>query len=123
MPDDELGIARRMFKIDYDPAGPVTLSNQGEDESSAEVPAYRRSLMEMAGLAGEDDEDAASGPRVDSAFPDMLGTKAEDHTPRSAKKSDPAFDESVPSRYQPPPAVETTDDDFFKMIEDETRDK
>src|SRR3954452_92422 len=53
MPEDQLGIAKHLFTVDYDPAAPVADSNQilkQELEEDA-PPAHKPSLMELAGLA------------------------------------------------------------------------
>src|SRR5262249_55433948 len=56
MPDDELGIATHFFMIDYEPVAPDSLmqANQVLEEEIAETIRKTPSLLELAGLEGED---------------------------------------------------------------------
>jgi hypothetical protein len=110
MPDDEIGIAGRLYTIDYEPGGPETVVNKHQvlDEEVLEG-RRRHSLMEMAGL--DTDEDKPRHRRTERA-PDLLGGLQPEET---------AFEDPLPEhvREEAPPIIETTDDDFLKFVIDE----
>lgn len=114
MPDDELGIASHFFMIDYDPIAPTSIldANQVLEEEIAEQPRKRHSLMELAGLEGDPD---ARGRRARPERPPERIDRA------SADETD--FADALPGQYDPAKKTETTDEDFFKMIQDDVDDR
>ncbi|MFO0906969.1 MAG: FHA domain-containing protein [Isosphaeraceae bacterium] len=112
MPDDELGIAGHLFKIDYEPGAPATILNKDhviEDEMLET--RKRTSLMELAGL---DTDDVKAGPKK------RRPTKAPEVIERlSADEAE--FEDAVPETFRQQPAKSSekapTDDDFLKLIE------
>jgi pSer/pThr/pTyr-binding forkhead associated (FHA) protein len=113
MPDDELGIAGHIYQIDYEPGAPVSIMNQGsliEDDELIES-RKRTSLLELAGLDTDDDRPKRRRP-----------TKAPEVIERlSADEAE--FDDALPEHVKaaPKPAVQATDDDFLKFIEEEVK--
>ena len=122
LPDDEFGIASHLFSIDYEPSGPTNLNdtNQLLAEAAGVDPAPRHrkaSLMELAGLVDEDRprprKDRPSSPPEDGPRPS---------TNTKTRKDD--FGDSVPDHFQAPATRQVeADDDFFKMIEEDVREK
>jgi predicted component of type VI protein secretion system len=114
MPDDELGIAGHLFTIDYEPAGPESIINKQDviDEDIAEA-RKRHSLMELAGLDTDDNK-----PRHRSR-PARAPEKIE-----RISADEGEFDDALPEHYQqaPAPIVESSDDDFLKLIEEDDED-
>jgi len=114
MPDDEIGIAGRLYTIDYEPGGPETVVNKHQvlDEEVLEG-RRRHSLMEMAGL--DTDEDKPRHRRTERA-PDLL---------RGLPPEEEGFEgfDPIPEREpgENPPIIETTDDDFLKFIEEDVK--
>ena len=119
LPDDEFGVASHLFSIDYEPTGPTNVqeTNEALAEAAGIVlePKRQKSLMELAGLA--DDEDRPR-PRKDRS-------PRPDERPARPSAEEAAFDDAVPSDFPavPPPKVDANDDDFFKLIEEDVREK
>lgn len=106
MPDDELGVAGHLFMIDYDPVAPTSIMEANEILEEEFTEARRdRSLLEMAGLAADDD---ARRPRRPERAPER--------TIRQAADQD--WDDRVPGADGPARPL-PSDDDFFKMIEED----
>jgi hypothetical protein len=108
MPDDELGIASHLFRIDYEPAAPVLESQIYLEE---QMQKHRQtSLMELAGLEREDRNrgttrrPAASAPR--RPVPEtQVGDEIDFDAPPTPRRNEP----------------EANDDDFFKFVEDDLK--
>jgi pSer/pThr/pTyr-binding forkhead associated (FHA) protein len=112
MPDDELGVASHYFHIDYDPIAPVQTSKMVLEEELVES-RKKRSLLEMAGLATDDDR---GGRRRPARAP-------QERVERPAAAED-GFDDALPDRFRgpaPPKAEPVADDDFFKLIEEDVK--
>jgi pSer/pThr/pTyr-binding forkhead associated (FHA) protein len=112
MPDDELGIAGHIFHIDYEPGAPSTVLNKGsliEDELLET--RKKTSLMELAGLDTDADRPKRKRP---SKAPEVIERLSADEA---------EFEDSLPEHVKaaPKPKVETTDDDFLKLIEDDVQ--
>ena len=111
MPDEELGIAGHMFTIEYDPAGPEAFLNAHKDLDEEVVQERQRhSLMDLAGL----DTDDARRPSEPTARPTVIERLSADEA---------EFDDVVPEHFKAPPKPrkQPTDDDFFKLIEDDVK--
>jgi predicted component of type VI protein secretion system len=112
MPDEELGIAGHMFTIEYDPAGPEAFLNAHKDLDEEVVQERQRhSLMDLAGL----DTDDAKLPKRATRAPNVIERVSADEA---------EFDDAVPQHFKnaPKPKKKPTDDDFFKLIEDEVKE-
>ena len=110
MPDDELGIAGHIFHIDYEPGAPDTVLNKGSVvEDDLMETRKKTSLMELAGLDTDDDRPKRKRP---SKAPELIERLSADNA---------EFDDALPAHVKaaPKPKVETTDDDFLKLIEDD----
>jgi predicted component of type VI protein secretion system len=112
MPDDELGIANHFYTIDYEPGAPDSVLNSEGfgDEEISEV-KKKRSLMDLAGLEADEDRYKKKTRRP---------TKAPEVIERlSAEEGE--FDDALPdyAKEEPTPVVETSDDDFLKLIQDD----
>lgn len=109
MPDDELGIAGHIYHIDYEPGAPSTIMNKGHliEEDLVET-RKRTSLMELAGM--DTDEDRPKRVRRPTKAPEVIERL-------SAEEGE--FEDALPEHVKaaPKPKIETTDDDFFKLIE------
>jgi pSer/pThr/pTyr-binding forkhead associated (FHA) protein len=111
MPDDEVGIASHIFTIDYEPAGPESVISKQHvlDEEIGDT-RKRHSLLELAGLDTDGNK-----PRHRSR-----PAKAPEKIERiSAEEGE--FEDALPEHIKqaPAPIVETNDDDFLKLIEDD----
>jgi predicted component of type VI protein secretion system len=110
MPDEELGIAGHMYTIEYDPAGPEAFLNSHKelDEEVVQERA-RHSLMDLAGL-DTDDAKTKRAKRAPTVIERLSVDEAE-------------FDDAVPDHFKAPPKPRKppTDDDFFKVIEDDVK--
>ncbi|QDV33515.1 FHA domain-containing protein [Tautonia plasticadhaerens] len=119
MPDDELAIASHLFHIDYEPAAPLVDSQQLLEEEEAIRSGEARkptSLMELAGFTDDSRPrppaaPRASKPRPEPGPPDGPGVQG--------PEAEPVGDD--PPLAAPP--AQDQDDDFFKLIEDEVRNK
>ena len=112
MPDEEVGIAGHMFTIDYDPAGPEAFltAHKDLDEEVVQERA-RHSLMDLAGLDTDDTNRKQRPKRAPITIERLSADEAE-------------FDDSVPEHFEAPraPAKKPpSDDDFFKLIEDDVK--
>jgi pSer/pThr/pTyr-binding forkhead associated (FHA) protein len=112
MPDEELGIAGHMYTIAYEPAGPEAfLSSHKELDEEVVQERTRHSLIDLAGL--DTDETKTKRPkRAPVAIERQSADEAE-------------FDDAVPEHFKAAPKPKpkpkpTEDDDFFKLIEDDT---
>jgi pSer/pThr/pTyr-binding forkhead associated (FHA) protein len=116
MPDDELGIAGHLFRIDYEPGAPESILNKYQiiEETMIET-RKKTSLMELAGLDTDDDKPNSQLRRPKRAPAVIERLSAEEGE----------FDDALPAHLKsaPPPAppVDAGDDDFFKLIEEETK--
>jgi predicted component of type VI protein secretion system len=110
MPEEEIGIAGHLYTIDYEPAGPEAFlsSHKDLDEEVVEERAHH-SLMDLAGL----DTDAAKPKRAKRA-PTVIERLSVDEA---------EFDDAVPEHFKQAakPKKQPTDDDFFKIIEDDVQ--
>jgi FHA domain-containing protein len=114
MPDDELGIAGHLYMIDYEPVAPtqVMVANQVLEEELVEG-RRRHSLMELAGL-----ERGGSEP---PSAPRNRPERAPQRVARPAASLDPDFDDPLPPDA-PLPKPAATDEEFFKMIQEDVKD-
>jgi len=110
MPDEELGIAGHLFTIDYDPAGPAAfLSSHKDLDNEVVTERERHSLMDLAGL--DTDQTQQKRPkRAPTVIERLSADEAE-------------FDDAIPQHFKaaPKPPKKPTDDDFFKIIEDDVQ--
>jgi pSer/pThr/pTyr-binding forkhead associated (FHA) protein len=110
MPDEELGIAGRLYTIDYVAAGPEAfLSSHKDLDDEVVVERDRHSLMDLAGL----DTDNTKAQRPKKA-PKVIERVSADEA---------EFDDTVPQHFKKPvkPKAQPTDDDFFDLIEEEVK--
>jgi predicted component of type VI protein secretion system len=111
MPDEELGIAGHMFTIDYDPAGPEAfLSSHKELDEEVVQERAKHSLIDLAGL--DTDQTRTKRPKRAPITIERL----------SADEAE--FDDAVPEHFKAPPAPAKkppSDDDFFKLIEEDVK--
>jgi pSer/pThr/pTyr-binding forkhead associated (FHA) protein len=112
MPDEEFGIAGHMFTIEYDPAGPEAfLSSHKELDEEVVQERSRHSLMDLAGL-DTDDAKLKTRPKRAPTTIERLSVDEAD------------FDDEVPEHFKEPPKPAKkppSDDDFFKLIEEEVK--
>jgi pSer/pThr/pTyr-binding forkhead associated (FHA) protein len=113
MPEFELGIASHIFTIDYEPHGPMALTETHGvlDEDIVET-RKRTSLMELAGL-DTDEKVARRRPTKPPATIERLSADEadfDDSLPETFKKEVPKKKDDGPS-----------DDDFFKLIEEDVK--
>jgi predicted component of type VI protein secretion system len=113
MPDEELGIAGHMFTIDYDPAGPEAFLSAHKDLDEEVVQERaKHSLMDLAGLDTDDSKPRTKRPkRAPTVIERVSADEAE-------------FDDAVPEHFKGPPKPvkkPPSDDDFFKLIEEEVK--
>src|SRR5262249_7821196 len=113
MPDEELGIAGHMFTIDYDPAGPeafLSAHKELDEEVVQERPTH--ALMDLAGLDTDDSKPRTKRPkRAPTVIERLSADEAE-------------FDDAVPDHFKAPPKPAKkppSDDDFFKLIEEDVK--
>jgi pSer/pThr/pTyr-binding forkhead associated (FHA) protein len=110
MPDDELGIAGHLYNIDYEPSGPESILKHKEViDKDVQEERKRHSLMELAGI--DTDEDKSSRRNRPSRAPVAIERLSADEA---------EFEDALPEHVKeaPAPKVETSDEDFFKLIED-----
>ncbi|MFO0954813.1 MAG: FHA domain-containing protein [Isosphaeraceae bacterium] len=110
MPDDELGIAGHIYKIDYEPGAPASiLSKDHVIEDDMLETRKKTSLMELAGLDTDDDKPKKKRATKAPAVIERL----------SADEAD--FDDELQERLKavPKPKVESNDEDFFKFVEED----
>jgi len=110
MPDDELGIAGRLFSIDYEPGTPTSVVNQNQVMEEDVVETRKRtSLMELAGLSRDGEERSLRRP----------GKAAEG--PNRPSVDEAAFEDALPDtvkRAPAPAALDASDDEFMRMIQE-----
>jgi pSer/pThr/pTyr-binding forkhead associated (FHA) protein len=110
MPEEELGIAGHLFTIDYEPAGPEAfLSSHRDLDEDVVVERERHSLMDLAGLDTDN-----SKPQRPKRAPNVIERVSADEG---------EFDDVVPQHFKsaPKPKKKDSDDDFFKLIEDDVK--
>lgn len=111
MPDEEFGVAGHMFTIQYDPAGPEAFLSAHKDLDEEVVQERAKSsLMDLAGL--DTDQTRHKRPKRAPTFIERLSV------------DEAEFDDAVPEHFEgPPPPVKKlpSDDDFFKLIEDDVK--
>jgi hypothetical protein len=111
LPDVEVGIANRLFTIDYEPAGPASVIESGHVlEEEVYETRKRKSLMELAGLETDD------GPRK-SYRPSRPPEQIERASVDEAEFEEPIPDD-LPSA-SPLPLLDASDDDFFNLIQED----
>lgn len=112
LPDVEIGIATHFYTIDYEPAGPasVTGAKQLLDDDMVEEARPRKSLLEMAGFQDENARKSYRPARPPAEIERM-------------KAHEGGFDDPLPNDIPPAPApaVDASDDDFFNMIADDLK--
>ena len=108
MPDNQLGIAGHLFRLDYDAAAPTSLedANMLLKEEMGDAPR-QRSLMELAGLENYD----APGRRAPAPSPSPAPAASKAPRPASAKTDDRDHDDAIDA-----PEVEGSEDEFFNLI-------
>jgi predicted component of type VI protein secretion system len=115
MPDDALGVAGHMFMIDYDPVAPTSLMDAKMilEEEMSEEGGRRRTLLEMAGIAG----DRESSYRMSRMARKPQQDVATDPVPlRDPEESSTATDlDPVPK------PLELNDDEFLNLIRDDLK--
>ncbi len=111
LPDVEVGIASRLYTIDYEPAGPASVIESGQVlEEEVYESRKRKSLMELAGLESSD------GPRKSyrpSRPPEQIERPSVDEA---------EFEEAIPrddAAVGPLPLVNASDEDFFNLIQED----
>jgi hypothetical protein len=111
LPDDELGIAGHLYMIDYDPVAPtqVMAANHVLEEEFTDTRRHR-SLMELAGLESE-----RSANRRPERAPERIVRPA-----AADAEFDDALAENMPDAVLP--KVAATDEDFFKMIQEDVKE-
>ncbi len=114
MPEFELSIAGHLFTVDYEPHGPQSLTeSHGVLDEDLVDTRKRTSLMELAGLDTDDKPARQRRPTKPPATIERL----------SADEAD--FDDSLPETFKKPAPKKKddgpSDDDFFKLIEEEVK--
>jgi hypothetical protein len=100
--------------IDYDPIAPTSIqdANLVLEEEIAET-RRKSSLMELAGIEGGEPEKRARRSRPERAPERIERVQAEEAE----------FDDALPENFAAEKPVLATDEDFFKMIEDDVDHK
>lgn len=108
MPDDELGIAGHLYNLDYEPAGPDSIMNKHILDEDITESRRRHSLMELAGLDTDGNKPRPRQTKAPEAIERLSVDEAE-------------FEDAIPDnvRSESPPLVQTSDDDFFRMIQED----
>jgi pSer/pThr/pTyr-binding forkhead associated (FHA) protein len=118
MPDDEFGVANHYFTIDYEPGGPETVLHKHEmlDEDEVADKRHKHSLMELAGI--DTDENKPRHRGGGAGRPQKAPEKIER---LSAEEGE--FEDALPEHIKsaPTPVIETNDDDFLKLIEEDVK--
>lgn len=114
LPDDLLGIATHVYKIDYEPSAPESVLSGDHVMAYDGEKAERKSLLELAGISpdGAPMQKQKSAPRAES--------------PRPSRAEEPPvdFDDEVPEGFKPaesPGGPDLSDDDFLKFFEGEAK--
>jgi pSer/pThr/pTyr-binding forkhead associated (FHA) protein len=114
MPDDEFGVAGHLFHLEYEPSGPEAMHRTKEviDEEVLET-RKKTSLLELAGL--DTDGDKPKGPRRPTRAPAIIERLSADEA---------EFEDELPEHVKEAraPKVETSDEDFFKLIEGDSKE-
>ena len=114
MPDDELGIAHRAFSIDYEPGAPESIINKHKVLEDDIVETRKKtSLMELAGLDTDGDRKKRTRP---TKAPEVIERLSVDEA---------EFEDNLPQHVKaaPKPVIETSDDDFFNLINESVNEK
>ena len=115
MPDDELGIAGHMFRIDYEPGAPETILQKHQlMEDNLDAPRKKTSLVQLAGLDTDGDKPGTHHRRPARA-PESIERLSVDEA--DFDDALPAHVKAAPSK--PLPLTDATDDDFLKFLEDD----
>lgn len=118
MPEDEVGVAGHYYQIDYDPAAPASVLDANQIlEGITETPR-QRSLMELAGLEGDETMSRRYGGRSSTAERRSAAEPPAVQAPAASTRRAPEPDDELP----PAPAVDVSgfsDEDFFAMIRDD----
>ena len=107
LPDVELGIASHLYTIVYEPSGPIGLADALDDDLVAE-PRKKASLMELAGMES-DDAPKRSRPHRPPAQIERASAEVT------------AFDDPLEGFSAPKPIDLPSDDDFYKLIEEDVK--
>jgi len=111
MPNEEFGVAGHMFTIEYDPAGPEAfLSAHHELDEEIVQERAKHSLIDLAGLDTDENK-----PKRAKRAPITIERLSVDEA---------EFDDAVPDHFKAPPAPPKkapSDDDFFKLIEEDVK--
>jgi len=110
MPDDELGVASHLFTIDYDPVTIVKQSKEVLEQEMARTLDDRGSLMERAGIVKDPERRQAARRMAEKKEVQLQAAGAEFTEIKSLKE---------PSA--PGGSKQVSDDDFFRMIEDDVK--
>lgn len=117
MPDDELSIASHLFSIRYDPVSQVMESNEVLEQELGRTAAPRRaSLIEQAGI--DDPEHKAERARIAAKKAAALHRPAEGDFDDPLPNLDAEVASGLGSANKP---KQVSDDDFFRMIEDDVK--
>lgn len=121
MPDDELGVASHLFSVDYDPGAAATAQPRAVAVEEAEPGPTRRSLLELAGIADEDKPKA----KPKAPAPSTARSPRDTGKIERPATNDVDFEDPLPEhvKHAPDLVVSTSDDDFFKLIEESVIDK
>jgi hypothetical protein len=114
LPDDELGIASHLYKIDYEPGGPESvLHKHSIIEDVVEEQSRGHSLLELAGIDTDEDKPRHRGKAAE--VPTAIDRAA------PAKSSFDADD--IPEEFTAgsAPLANADDDDFLKLIEEDVK--
>ncbi len=117
MPDDEIAIASHLFTLDYEPSGAIAESQQVLEEETGH--AKRTSLMELAGIEGEDrarSPSSSARPASSSFAPRPV---AEDLSGSKGVTIDLGEDEDEFGSTLPLP----DEDEFLRLIEEDLNGK
>jgi hypothetical protein len=109
MPDDELGVASHLFSIDYDP---VTIVKQSKEVLEAEIGRVheaRGSLMEQAGIIRDPEKRRAARLLAEKTEMSLQATGSEFSEVKALRDATVSGPKNV------------SDDDFFRMIEDDVK--
>jgi predicted component of type VI protein secretion system len=115
LPDNQLGIAGHLFRLEYDAAAPTSLEDANmllKEEMGDELgeAPRQRSLMELAGLENLDSPNRRGSAPAPAARPAARPTP----TPSPASKAERDREDAVDE-----PETSATDDDFFALIKED----
>ncbi|MGE3821506.1 MAG: FHA domain-containing protein [Isosphaeraceae bacterium] len=114
MPDDEVGLAGHIYRIDYEPGAPATILNKDHviDDEMLES-RKKTSLMELAGV--DTDEDRPTKKRRATKAPELIHRL-------SAEEGE--FEDALPEHFKAPPKPKPdpgADDNFLDLIEEDVK--